>query len=144
MRRNLQGSNLVVEESPHSEPVQRLVTSAAYAAVVHVRRNSHAQSFLASPEDSRAMSFRLSQESHPSSYDRLTWREEPPRDSVHRSTRSPAPCTGRTISPNWAPNLAASLPPGCSVPPADPVTKDWISENRVVRFSSMKNREKNH
>lgn len=50
MRRNLQGSNLVVEESPHSEPVQRLITSTADAAVVHVRGHSHTQSFFASPE----------------------------------------------------------------------------------------------
>lgn len=57
MRGNLQGSNLVVEESPHSKPVQRLITSAADAAVVHVSGHSHTQSFFASPEQMRGMSF---------------------------------------------------------------------------------------
>lgn len=51
MRRDLQGTNLVVEESPHREPVQRLIASAADAAVVHVRGYCHTQSFLASPEE---------------------------------------------------------------------------------------------
>lgn len=57
MRGNLQGSNLVVEESPHGKPVQRLITSAADAAVVHVSGHSHTQSFFASPEQMRGMSF---------------------------------------------------------------------------------------
>ena len=60
MRRDLQGSDLVVEEPPHSEPVQRLITSAADAAVVHIRRHSHTQSFFAPPEQRRGMSFQFS------------------------------------------------------------------------------------
>lgn len=138
MRRNLQSADLVVEEPPHSEPVQRLVTSAADAAVVHVRRHSHTQSFFAPPEQRRGMSFQFFTEFqaafHPllfgrgktrgkrerrggeflsSKKERLTWRGERPRDSGRRSARSPAPCTGRTASPNWAPDPAATLPPSC-------------------------------
>lgn len=60
MRRDLQRSDLVVEEPSHGEPVQRLITSAADAAVVHVRRHSHTQSFFAPPEQRRGMSFQFS------------------------------------------------------------------------------------
>lgn len=51
MRRNLQRSNLVVEESPHGEPVQRLIASPADAAVVHVSGHCHTQPLLAAPEE---------------------------------------------------------------------------------------------
>lgn len=79
MRRNLQGSNLVVEESPHREPVQRLITSAADVAVVHVRAHRHTQSFFASPEQRRPMNFHaaLSRELRPKRRRRdthLAWR----------------------------------------------------------------------
>lgn len=51
MRRNLQRSNLVVEESPHGEPVQRLIASPADAAVVHVSGHCHTQPLLATSEE---------------------------------------------------------------------------------------------
>ena len=95
MRGNLQGSNLVVEESPHGKPVQRLITSAADAAVVHVSGHSHTQSFFASPEQMRGMSF-----SSPSSTTDLPLPSPPPPppsplpsvsfDFFH-SSRSPSP-----------------------------------------------------
>lgn len=40
-------ADFVVEKSPHGEPVERLVTAPADAAVVHVRRHGYAQAFLA-------------------------------------------------------------------------------------------------
>lgn len=133
---NLQGTNFVVEESSHSEPVQRLITSAADATVVHVRGHSHTQSFFASPEQRRGMSFQLFTNRANSSSCRwrkknglrLTWRGERPRDSKHRSARSPAPCIGRTVFPNWVPDPAAILLPWYLAPRYDPAMTNWISE----------------
>lgn len=51
MRRNLQQSNLVVEEPPHGEPVQRLIASPADAAVIHVSGHCHTQPLLTAPEE---------------------------------------------------------------------------------------------
>lgn len=51
MRRDLQRSDLVVEEPPHGEPVQRLIASPADAAVVHISRHRHTQPLLAAPEE---------------------------------------------------------------------------------------------
>lgn len=51
MRRNLQGSNLVIEEPSHGEPVQGLIASPADAAVVHISGHCHTQPLLAAPEE---------------------------------------------------------------------------------------------
>lgn len=51
MRRDLQRSDLVVEEPSHGEPVQRLIASPADAAVVHISGHRHTQPLLAAPEE---------------------------------------------------------------------------------------------
>lgn len=51
VRGDLQRSDLVVEESPHGEPVERLIASPADAAVVHISGHCHTQPLLAAPEE---------------------------------------------------------------------------------------------
>lgn len=51
VRRNLQWSNLVIEEPSHGEPVQGLIASPADAAIVHISGHCHTQPLLAAPEE---------------------------------------------------------------------------------------------
>lgn len=43
----VEGTNFVVEKSPHGKSIERLIPASTDAAVVHVSRNGYAQTFFA-------------------------------------------------------------------------------------------------